>query len=71
MIEIHWIRQWMPIRIQFTRGHILIAECVVQGTEEAERVRTAYMNARECGALESRENIREWNVPVGATINAN
>jgi hypothetical protein len=70
-----YIRDIMPIRIQFTCYHILEAECIVQGTREAERICAAYANLKYKrnkpmgGACHYRADLpRTWNCAVGATI---
>ena len=78
MNELEYIRTKLPIRIQFTCYHTLVAECIVQGTTEADRVYAAYVNLKYKlgkpmgGACSCRADIkRTWNIPVGSEIGEN
>lgn len=65
----------MPVRIQFTCYRTLVAEVIVQGTREADRIMAAFPRAKDRknkplgGCCQSRADVeRLWNVPVGAVI---
>lgn len=70
-----WIAEQMPTRIQFTNSGQLIAECIVQGTREADRVsaaffRTRYRNGKSLGGacIARADKTRYWNISVGSII---
>jgi hypothetical protein len=72
------VRTKLPIRIQFVVGNTLQAECIVQGTIEADRVWAAWCMKKYDkklpygGASHSRADIkRAWDIPVGSTIYRN
>lgn len=74
-MEMEYIRTKLPIRIQFTCYSVLVAECIVQGTSEADRVYAAYVNLKYKlgkpmgGACHYRADIKRlWDLPVGAEI---
>lgn len=73
--DLEWIRHKMPMRVQFTCYNVLVAEVVVQGTIEADRVNNAYLNARHKvgkpmgGSISSRADLpKSFSARVGATI---
>lgn len=74
-IDLDWIGNEMPIRIQFTYSNRLIAEVIVQGCKEAARIRAAFFNLKYNrkkpfgGAIECKADIsRYFDVPVGSII---
>ncbi len=63
------------LRIQFACGGRLVAECLVEGFWEADRVTAKYLSRRNALGLPMGSSLtslatlpRFWNVPVGESV---